>query len=71
MECAVGCPDDTGVAHHFLLANLRFQPGAGNGLPMPSVVAVDEPQTLCSGFVERGGYIDFTLGESRYRNCHE
>ena len=61
MEHAVGGSDDAGVAHHFLMPNLRTKPNAVHLLPVPSVATIDKPQTVCSWFVERCGYIHFLL----------
>ena len=61
MKHPIGRTDNRRITHYFLLSHLRAQPNAVNLLPVPTVIAVYEPQTLCCRFMERCGYIHFLL----------
>ena len=69
MKCAVGRADDAGIAHDTLFAHLWAQPDAVNGLPRPAVAAVDEPQSVRRGLVERCGDIHFLVLCNRSQHC--
>ena len=62
VERAIGGTDDAWITHDTLFAHLRLQPRAGNGVPVPAIIAVDEPQTVGCRLMEGGGHIYFTLG---------
>ena len=47
-----------GVTHHFLLSYCRTEEHTLDGVPLETVVTVDESQPLRRWFVERGGYVD-------------
>ena len=61
MEHPIGRTSDTWVTHYFLLSHLWTQPDTVNLLPVPTVIAVYEPQAVRCWFMERCGYIHFLL----------